>query len=87
VGAGNVARGLRVARTYDDMLVPINQIDRAVVDAKHLLGALDQAHEAQEQLAFADVIILNKTDLVTQGELTRLTRLWRPSSPAIPPSA
>lgn len=39
-----------------------------VVDAKHLLGEIDQAHEAQEQLAFADTIILNKTDLVNEDE-------------------
>ncbi len=40
-----------------------------VVDAKHLLGEIDQAHEAQGQLAFADTIILNKTDLVNDAEL------------------
>ncbi|WP_026614206.1 CobW family GTP-binding protein [Ensifer aridi] len=40
-----------------------------VVDAKHLLGEIDQAHEAQEQLAFADTIILNKTDLVSAASL------------------
>ena len=40
-----------------------------VVDAKHLLGEIDQAHEAQEQLAFADTIILNKTDLVGEAEI------------------
>jgi G3E family GTPase len=30
-----------------------------VVDARHLLGEIDKAHEAQEQLAFADIVILN----------------------------
>ena len=35
-----------------------------VVDAKHLVGQLDGAPEAQEQIAFADIVILNKTDLV-----------------------
>lgn len=40
-----------------------------VADAKHLLGELDHAPEAQEQLAFADIVIVNKTDLVTAAEL------------------
>jgi G3E family GTPase len=40
-----------------------------VADAKHLLREIDRAHEAQEQLAFADVVLLNKTDLVDAEEL------------------
>ena len=40
-----------------------------VIDAKHLLGEIDRAHEAQEQIAFADVVLLNKTDLVSEADL------------------
>lgn len=35
-----------------------------VVDARHILLRLEDSHEAEEQIAFADVILLNKTDLV-----------------------
>jgi G3E family GTPase len=42
-----------------------------VVDAKHISHHWD-AEEAVEQIAFADVILLNKTDLVTPEELTAL---------------
>ncbi|MDJ0724625.1 MAG: GTP-binding protein [Prochloraceae cyanobacterium] len=42
-----------------------------VVDAKHIQQHWE-ADEAQEQIAFADVILLNKTDLVTPEELEKL---------------
>ena len=40
-----------------------------VADAKHLAARLDDAPEAQDQIAFADVILLNKTDLASEDEL------------------
>ncbi|MGV6876097.1 CobW family GTP-binding protein [Pseudochelatococcus sp. B33] len=40
-----------------------------VADARWLSDRLKDAPEAKNQIAFADVIVLNKTDLVTQEEL------------------
>jgi G3E family GTPase len=43
-----------------------------VVDAKHVATHLDSNDESVKQLAFADVILLNKTDLATPAELDSL---------------
>ena len=40
-----------------------------VADAVHLQDQLGEHHEAEEQIAFADVILLNKTDLVETSGL------------------
>jgi G3E family GTPase len=47
-----------------------------VVDAKHIHQHWE-AEEAQEQIAFADVVLLNKTDLVTPEALDELERRIR----------
>jgi G3E family GTPase len=53
-----------------------------VVDMKHLIGQLDHAHEAQELVAFADIVILNKADLVTREELEAVEARIRNINPS-----
>lgn len=68
-----------VAQTFfvDDTVRAKAQLDGflTVVDAKHIVQHLDEVkpdgavNEAVQQVAFADVLILNKTDLVSAEEL------------------
>src|SRR5579872_541289 len=55
-----------------------------VVDAKHVNDRLDDSREAREQIAFADQIVLNKTDLVTADELARVEARIRRLNPLAP---
>jgi G3E family GTPase len=52
-----------------------------VADARHLLEQIDRAPEAQEQLAFADVVLVNKVDLVDVGKLATVERRIRNINP------
>ncbi len=52
-----------------------------VTDAKWLKDRLKDAPEAKNQIAFADVIILNKTDLVTPEELAGVEAAIRAINP------
>jgi G3E family GTPase len=55
-----------------------------VVDAKHLPLRLIDSKEAREQVAFADQIVLNKTDLVSEAELKALEARIRAINPLAP---
>jgi G3E family GTPase len=46
-----------------------------VVDAYHALGQLEEHQEPQDQIGVADLIILNKCDLVDSGKLAHLQNL------------
>jgi G3E family GTPase len=65
-----------VAQTFfvDDEMQSKMRLDGIVtlVDARHVWQHIDSSNEVKEQIAFADVLILNKTDLVTGEELAKL---------------
>jgi G3E family GTPase len=74
-----------VAQTFlvDDDVRRNTKLDAivTVIDAKHLLGEIDQAPEAQEQIAFADVVLLNKTDLVSETDIKTIEARIRSINP------
>jgi G3E family GTPase len=77
-----------VAQTFfvDDDVRARTQLDSVttVVDAKHLPLRLADSREAVEQIAFADQIVLNKTDLVTEAELLAVEASIRRINPLAP---
>jgi G3E family GTPase len=87
-----------VAQTFfvDDGVRAKTRLDAivTVVDAKNLPARLADSAEAEEQIAFADVIVLNKADLVTPEELdaveqrirqiNRFARIHRTTRAAVP---
>src|SRR5689334_10531808 len=52
-----------------------------VVDARHLEKELNDGPEAAAQIAFADVLLLNKTDLASPQELERVEGRIRKMNP------
>src|SRR3954465_11944967 len=55
-----------------------------VVDAKHASKQLDEFHEAQEQVGFADRILMSKTDLVSENEIENLSKRLKRMNPRAP---
>src|SRR2546430_12115012 len=55
-----------------------------VVDAKHAPQQLDEFHEAQEQVGFADRLLLSKTDLTNEEDTKKLVERLRRVKPRGP---
>ena len=74
-----------VAQTFfvDENVGKKTKLDAVVTvaDAKWLRDRLRDAPEAKNQIAFADVILINKTDLVTEAELREVEARIRGINP------
>src|SRR6185312_530960 len=74
-----------VAQTFfvDENVMKNAKLDAVVTvaDAKWLRDRLKDAPEAKNQIAFADVILINKTDLVTEAELREVEARIRGINP------
>jgi G3E family GTPase len=74
-----------VAQTFfvDEDVKRATKLDAivTVVDAKHLPARLKDSSEAQEQIAFADIIVLNKMDLVSAEEADAVETLIKQINP------
>lgn len=75
-----------VAQTFfmDDDVRAKTKLDAvvALVDAKHLPLRLKDSREAVDQIAFSDVVVLNKTDLVSEEELAEVEAAVRAVNPS-----
>ena len=74
-----------VAQTFfvDEDVAAKTRLDAIVTiaDARHLEKQLEDSHEAAEQLAFADLVLLNKIDLADAADLARIEARIRAINP------
>ena len=74
-----------VAQTFfvDEDVADRTKLDAivTVADAVHLDTQLGEHHEAEEQIAFADVVLLNKTDLIESENLESVETRIRKINP------
>ncbi|HYZ31545.1 MAG TPA: GTP-binding protein [Crenalkalicoccus sp.] len=74
-----------VAQTFfaDEEVRRATKLDAivTVVDARHLPARLADSSEAEEQIAFADIIVLNKMDLVSAEEAAEVEKRIRAINP------
>jgi len=74
-----------VAQTFfvDDDVKARTRLDAVVTvaDARHLAARLADSREAKEQIAFADIVLVNKTDLVSPQELEEVEARIRGLNP------
>ena len=74
-----------VAQTFfvDEDVAERTKLDAivTVADAMHLDAQLGEHHEAEEQIAFADVVLLNKTDLIQSENLESVETRIRKINP------
>jgi len=77
-----------VAQTFftDDEIGNYYLLDSiiTIVDAKHAPQQLDEFHEAQEQVGFADRLLLSKTDLTGEEDTKKLVERLRRMNPRAP---
>ena len=76
--------GLLSWRSHDNGQVVharIIHVAVTVADAVHLSAQLGEHHEAEEQIAFADVVLLNKIDLVDDKDLENVQTRIRKINP------
>lgn len=74
-----------VAQTFfvDEDVAEKTRLDAVVtlVDAAHFESQLEQSHEAAEQIAFADIVLVNKTDLVDESTVEQIETRIRAMNP------